>query len=217
MKTITIVAATNIRINEHAIAINRTASNVPHPVFKLLLSPKRPTVLFSGKWHPNPEWMPNGHWTKQDYSRFMLWGLADFIKTEICIVVQWDGYGVHSDRWTDEFLKYDYIGAPWPTRLTTPNYRVGNGGFSLRSKRWLETGKTITSAYAGEPEDVFCCRRYLKHYQAYGCQVAPIDLALQFSIECDIDEHPNWQSSRSFGFHSWFNSDRKKYRIPKIY
>jgi hypothetical protein len=213
MKTITIVAATNIRINEHAIAIDRTAANIPHPVTKLLLSPKRPTVPFFGEWQANSEWMPDGHWTIQNYSRFILWGLADFIKTDICIIVQWDGYGVHMERWTDDFLNYDYIGAPWPIWLINCMPRVGNGGFSLRSKLWLETGKSLASVYVDEPEDVFCCQKHLKHYQARGCQIAPIEIAMKFSVECSIEEYPSWSICQSFGFHSWFHPDLEKYRI----
>jgi hypothetical protein len=213
MKTITIIAATNTRINEHAIAIDRTAKNVPHQVSQLLFSPEQPTVPFSGEWQRNLAWMPNGHWTIQDYSRFILWGLADFIKSDICIIVQWDGYGVNPDRWTDEFLEYDYIGAPWPVALTKGLCRVGNGGFSLRSKRWLDAGKAIASSYNGEAEDVFCCQKYVKHYLDCGCQLAPIDLALQFSIEHSLPDYRGWSASQSFGFHSWFNAEREKYRI----
>ena len=32
----------------------------------------------------------------------------------------------------EKFMKYDYVGAPWPTSLDTIT-RIGNGGFSLRS------------------------------------------------------------------------------------
>ena len=34
----------------------------------------------------------------------------------------------------DEFLKYDYVGASWPTDQDDNSYGVGNGGFSLRTK-----------------------------------------------------------------------------------
>ena len=34
----------------------------------------------------------------------------------------------------DQFLIYDYVGAPWPSNQTDTKNLVGNGGFSLRSK-----------------------------------------------------------------------------------
>ena len=34
----------------------------------------------------------------------------------------------------DEFLCYDYVGAPWKKNQDDNSYHVGNGGFSLRSK-----------------------------------------------------------------------------------
>jgi hypothetical protein len=38
----------------------------------------------------------------------------------------------------DQFLYYDYIGAPWPNDNNGNNSRVGNGGLSLRTKRIME-------------------------------------------------------------------------------
>ncbi|MHB8521773.1 MAG: DUF5672 family protein [Limisphaerales bacterium] len=211
--SLTIVAPTDWKINEHAIAIERTASVLPFQTKKLLLAPAPPTVGFTGEWRCMPAWMPSGKWSRRDYSRFMIIGLADFIDTNAIINVQWDGYGVNADRWTDEFLEYDYIGAPWPLRLTRgPDSRVGNGGFSLRSKRWLQAGKSAP-AYAGEPEDVFCCQKYRTHYLAQRCRIAPLDLALRFSIENCCPEYPVWPSGNSFGFHRWHNPDRHRYRI----
>jgi hypothetical protein len=34
--------------------------------------------------------------------------------TEFAILVHEDGFIVNPECWSDEFLKYDYIGAPWP-------------------------------------------------------------------------------------------------------
>jgi len=161
---ITVVAATSFRINEHAIAIDRTASVMPFPVRRLLLASKRPTARFSGEWHNIPEWMPAGQWTVQDYSRFIIKGLANYVTTNFALIVQWDGYGLNGVNWQPEFIKYDYIGAPWPTWPDIKgNHRVGNGGFSLRSKLWLQAEKSAPQ-HAGEPEDFYCCQKYVEHY-----------------------------------------------------
>lgn len=212
----TIVAATALHIDQHAIAIDRTANAIPFPVKRLLLSPDKPAVPFSGEWSGIPAWTPDGRFDWTDYNKFIICGLHDFIDTEYCITVHWDGYGVNPDRWTDEFLDYDYIGAPWPPHLLkVPDHsrRVGNGGFSLRSKRWLRVGKEIASSFAGGAEDVFCCQTSIGEYLKRGCHVAPIDVAMRFSIELHIPEYPDWSTDQSFGFHGWFSADRDKYRI----
>src|SRR6187549_1393747 len=67
--------------------------------------------------------------TRDDYSRLMLKGLGAHVGTSHALVVQWDGYVVNPDAWTDAFLDFDYCGAPWP--WGDENRRVGNGGFSL--------------------------------------------------------------------------------------
>ena len=90
-----------------------------------------------------------------EYNDFVL-TLGNYLNNEYTLLVQDDGYIINPNLWTDEFLKYDYIGAPWPgdwgwvqkscgkehyrgiihRKLSTN--RVGNGGFSLRSKKFLE-------------------------------------------------------------------------------
>ncbi len=82
------------------------------------------------------------------YSKFMLQDLYKFVDTKFCLVIQSDGFVINPNLWTNQFLEYDYIGAPWPNEISVYNAsinkidlaknRVGNGGFSLRSKRLLE-------------------------------------------------------------------------------
>ena len=49
-----------------------------------------------------------------DYSNFVL-TLKEYINSEHVLVIQDDGHIVNPDIWDDNFLDYDYIGAPWPT------------------------------------------------------------------------------------------------------
>src|SRR5512143_2546534 len=74
--------------------------------------------------------------SRDAYSALMLKGLREHVETPHALVVQWDGYVVNPDAWTDEFLAHDYIGAPW--YWAAEGSRVGNGGFSLRSRRLLD-------------------------------------------------------------------------------
>ena len=64
--------------------------------------------------------------------------LKKYIDTDFCLIIQGDGFVIHPENWTDEFLKYDYIGAPWRNLAHYSFIRVGNGGFSLRSKKLLK-------------------------------------------------------------------------------
>lgn len=115
-----------------------------------------------------------------EYSRFMLKGLNKYITTPFVLIAQWDGYVAHPEMWRDDFLSYDYIGAPWCRK--NGEMRVGNGGFSLRSKRLLEALDVLTPP--DEPEDVAICvsmRQELE--QRFGITFAPVSVAQEFAIE----------------------------------
>ena len=112
-----------------------------------------------------------------DYSRFMLKSLGDWIETPHLLVVQYDGFVLNGSRWDNAFRDYDYLGAPWP------DGGVGNGGFSLRSKKLQQALRDprITELV---PEDVAICKTYRKLLeQDYGIRFAPADLAARFSFE----------------------------------
>ena len=47
-----------------------------------------------------------------DYSKFIVYDLAGYIKTNYALVVQYGGYVLRPEKWSDKFLSYDYIGAP---------------------------------------------------------------------------------------------------------
>ena len=80
----------------------------------------------------------------KDYSRFMIYNLNEHVDSDFALTIQHDGFIINPNAWRDDFLDYDYIGAPWPWReqgFVTPfgeHISVGNGGFSLRSKKLLE-------------------------------------------------------------------------------
>lgn len=131
------------------------------------------------------------------YSEFMIKELHKYIDTDFAITFQYDGFIFNLDAWTDEFLKYDYIGAPW---YHLGDLHVGNGGFSLRSKRlinWLaENWQTVGARI--HPEDVFISKFVRPLVEKIGMQYAPVELAAQFSKEGN--EHSVvWNGE--FGFH----------------
>ena len=79
-----------------------------------------------------------------DYNYYVIYHLHEHVDTSHCLLVQPDGFVLFPDKWDDEWLKYDYIGAPWAyveDAYIDPfgrHWRVGNGGFSLRSKAFLK-------------------------------------------------------------------------------
>jgi hypothetical protein len=147
--------------------------------------------------------------SKADYSRFILQTLADHITTSHALCVQWDGFVVNGDSWDWRFLDYDYIGAVWPHFDDGKN--VGNGGFSLRSKRLLEATRELPfdSSY---PEDVLIGRLWRDRLEAAGIRFAPESLARRFAYERTPP------SGKEFGFHGAFNlverlSPREAFRL----
>ena len=95
-----------------------------------------------------------------DYSYFILVHLEKYIKTKFCLVTQWDGWVIDKRKWNKNFLNYDYIGAIWPDYSDN---QVGNGGFSLRSKKFLESTRDFILTQPHIPklliEDDFICRK----------------------------------------------------------
>jgi len=105
------------------------------------------------------------------------------------MIVHHDGYAENARHWTDEFLAYDLIGAPWPCSVNEPfgNSLVGNGGFTIRSRRFLDACKTCPPLpLEGWGEDQWFCVANRSHFLNSGCVFAPAMLALKFSLETPI-------------------------------
>jgi hypothetical protein len=133
------------------------------------------------------------------YNRFILSELAEYIDTDFILLVQWDGYIVEPNLWTNEFLKYDYIGAKWPQY--TDKHDVGNGGFSLRSRKLLEGVKSLNINLRNSiPEDEVICRIFREKLENnYDIKFAPSSIADIFSYEQSVSETP------TLGFHGFWN------------
>ena len=131
------------------------------------------------------------------YSRFVLAELAQHIATSHCLIVQWDGYILRPEAWDPDFLSFDYIGAPWPQ--FDDDHSVGNGGFSLRSKRLMDACLESVPI-DGHPEDVAICRTHRDQLvMQHGLRFADAVTASQFAYE----RTP--ASGHEFGFHGAFN------------
>ncbi len=129
----------------------------------------------------------------EGYSEFMLKKLAPIIQTDHVLIVQWDGYVLNPMAWREEFLAYDYLGAPWQ-HYSEP-WSVGNGGFSLRSSKLLRALED-PAIIASHPEDSCICQTYRAELEQKGIRFAPREVARYFAVE-DGPLLPD-----VFGFHS---------------
>lgn len=139
------------------------------------------------------------------------------------MLIQDDGHPINSKLWDDEYLNYDYIGAPWPIeeswisllvpeqqsciRKSFSKNRVGNGGFCMRSKKFLEFSSKYDTC-EGMGEDIFLCSKKYNDAIKYGIKFAPFDLAVKFSYEnpcIELGNHWNekivFDKSKHFGWH----------------
>jgi hypothetical protein len=146
-----------------------------------------------------------------DYSFNIVYNLKNYVDTDYVLIIQSDGFVINPKSWRNDFFDYDYIGAPWP--LPSDNFsfrdifgnivRVGNGGFSFRSKKLIELPSKLNlewKPYFGfYNEDGFftCHNRHILEEQ--GCLFAPLDVAKYFSIESELPEN---LEINPFGFHS---------------
>jgi hypothetical protein len=133
----------------------------------------------------------------QDYSRFVLQELHQWIHTNHVLITQWDGFVVNAQAWNSEFLSVDYLGAPWGK--APDGQHVGNGGFSLRSRRLLLALKDQEQRMH-HPEDICICqtnREFLE--QVHGLRFGSLLMAQRFAFENET------ASQATFGFHGAFN------------
>ncbi len=115
--------------------------------------------------------------SKKDYNRLLT--SIDFwneLQSEHILIFQTDS--ILRKRGIEEFLQYDYVGAPWIS-ADSPE-AGGNGGLSLRRRSvMLEILKRHSSNYLEDQEDIFFCKKLaLGKYN-----VAPREVGMKFSVE----------------------------------
>lgn len=139
---------------------------------------------------------------KLNYQRFLIKDLNKYVDTDYCLIVQSDGFISNPCAWTKKFLEFDYIGAPWPNWSHHNGIRVGNGGFSLRSKKLLEVlEKKVPIIDICVPEDFYFCVLHNKILKENGIKIANLELAAMFSYENQIPEVNVQTIYQTFGFH----------------
>lgn len=179
-------------------ALSKSLSELPGSK-GLLLSSSRPENL-----PENVEWVEIFPLNYRQYSLFVMFSLQHFIKTEYCLIIQNDGWVINGKNWSDEFLNYDYIGAPCHAAFVgnefIRNYKwvgisdpkpvvIQNGGLSLRSKKLLKAPSSHGALYYFteekllQNEDVQLTGIFRSQLEKIGIKFAPNHLAKQFSLE----------------------------------
>lgn len=194
---ITLVAVSDIKLKE-------TINSLINSSLKL----KRPrTILFSSKRitlnKKEAEIIELVNIKKinsiKEYSNFIIYSLHKYIKTSHILIVQWDGFVINPSKWDFNFLNFDYIGAPFIPRSDDEKYcrdqknrfyTIGNGGFSLRSKRLLEAPtkyKLVDNfKFTNFHEDGFFSVYHRSFLESKGYKWAPFEIARKFSIESPL-------------------------------
>lgn len=222
IQNVTLVAISSIKIDEtiKALELSMDGINFHEAILISHEKPKNlPDIIRFEQCQPIR--------SLDEYSRFMAYDLARFIDSKFALVIQYDGYVVRPRKWNDRFLEYDYIGAPWPPNAhftkDGTNVRVGNGGFSLRSKKLMDALNELHLPFTDNGtgfynEDGLICSYYRKNLEDYGVRFAPVEVASLFSHEHDCED----SQPEPFGFHKntkiiptffFFNHWLRKYRI----
>jgi Flp pilus assembly protein TadD len=129
--------------------------------------------------------------SRDEYSRFVLKSLLAHVTTPHVLLIQWDGYVVNPAAFEPAFLDCDYIGAKW--FWFDDGMRVGNGGFSLRSRKLLEALQDPRIELV-EAEDVTIGRAFRPLLEReYGIRYADDAMADRFAFEA---AYPTGQAIR---------------------
>lgn len=156
-----------------------------------------------------------------EWGKFVVFDLYKFITTKHIVLIHADGFIVNPSSWDNEFLKYDYIGAPWPMPTDDFSFRdyYGNiirqgNSVSLRSYEILKLPSELNLKWDADAgyfhEDGFLCAVKRHILIENGIEFAPLDIACKFSHETPI---PEIKGIKPFVFHKW---EGKNKHYPKF-
>lgn len=190
LPSITLIALTGKDVAAHELAIAKSCEGIEWGAVKLIVDYKLNSI--------------------DAWNKAVIYELWKYVDTDFCMLIHADGYVIRPDLWLDEFLDYDYIGAPWPMPTDTYSYltpegelvRVGNS-VSLRSKKLLGLPYALDIPwkpyYGNTNEDGFLCVHNRKQLEKWGVNFAPLSVAKYFSKEHSIPENDGLDT---FAFHS---------------
>lgn len=141
-----------------------------------------------------------------EYNKWCLHNISDYINSDYALLFQDDGWPINPECWSDEFLDYDYVGAPIGAEqkgvMFHPEDRIGGGGFTLRSKRFMEFTKNfefLDEQGKTPNEDTFITCMIRNEIFNNGMKICPYNIARKFVVQMPIDN--NHTIYNSFGYH----------------
>ncbi len=172
--------------------------------------------------------------SERGYPAAMVWevaGVRDYINTDFALCIHPDGYILNAAAWNDDWLRYDFIGAPWPLnshpyhpgKSDYPNSRVGNTGFCIKSIAFLDQTSKLRKDFiqwSQYPDqygqqwggDTFTSQHQRPMLESIGIKFAPVEVAARFSWESNIEEVPG-DRPYAFGFHNFNHENKQVHRV----
>lgn len=192
LPNVTLIALTgiNYKTKEHAEAIRKSCEGIDFGDVKLI---QLAEIVDIDSWN-----------------KAVIFELWKYVQTDYALFIHDDGYVINPQLWNDEWLKYDYIGAPWPLPQDDYSYRTPDGelirvgnSVSLRSKNLMSIPSLYDfewkAFYGNTNEDGYLCVHNRKKLEEFGCVFAPLEVAKHFSKEHEIPENIGLDT---FMFHS---------------
>ncbi len=185
---VTLICLTNRDFDSHREALHRSSEGIKFGAVKMIWDEDCTSI---------------GIWNEK-----IIKELPKYIFTSHALLIHADGYVIHPDLWNPEWLKYDYIGAPWPLPTDDYSYRTEHGyiarvgnSVSLRSKKLMDLIATMPMEYhyGNNNEDGQICCHHREWLEDQGCKFAPLEVAVHFSKEHEIPENVGLET---FAFHS---------------
>lgn len=202
MKTITVITVVN---NNNKTRGEKLVENIANKIN--FLSPKTKVIDNCNSYN--------------DYINYRIKYSSDWFDTDFALFVEFDSTIINENAWNDDFFNYDCIGAPWLAYdfIRKNYYRhpgdrnmlVGNGGFTLRSKKLCDIIKEKYAALTPvhENEDVFVCQNKRDELESLGIKFAPYEIANKFAVE-------NQKYDGQFGVHHGLYYNDKYYNLKTM-
>lgn len=189
LPNVTLLCLTNLDFEGHKRAIDRSCEGVEYGGVKLIWDEKITSI--------------------DDWNYKIVYDLHRYVDTDFALLIHADGHVVHPEKWRDEFLEYDFVGAPWPLPHDDYSYRDTNGNIvrvgnsvSLRSKKLMELPSKLGLEFkpyfgtTNEDGKLTCEWRHIM--LEHGIKYAPLEVAIHFSKEHEIPEN---EGLETFAFH----------------
>lgn len=167
-----------------------------------ILSPYKPSNIID-----RIDWIQIDPQNPTSMNSFALKEMPKHYNLDYVLSIHDDGFVLNPHNWTDEFLNYDFIGAPWPPLHWNQTNRVGNMGFFLKSKNFSKMELGID--FICGANDWLVTNYYYHKFVSQGIKYAPLEVASRFSLELPIPEIPH-DLSKTFGFHGKYTDEARE-------